>query len=310
MDAPTQTTQTLHQLRASTHEVAWSLWSELGVSSWTPTRHKRWGIELEPLIVLTGSLPEIDVRLRNEVIDWCVTNDRYVSLTQLRRNIVRMHGGQPPAELLTFTATVSQLGRRRWPLAADREPLQITLSGKSSPPQLNSAALYQLRLRAIFGVGARAEILRVLSLDPHELTISQIADRISYTVRQVALDAEMLAGSGIVRRAQGPGPARYTLSDPSSLAALVGERPEVSPRWIEPFTTLFHLIGALQTVVSDELHAPDVELWRLLRQVEERSVDLRIPQDLRRRPSLEGLAGWAVSVADHLATGDVTAYEP
>ena len=246
-----------------------------------------------------GSLPEIDVRLRNEVIDWCVTNDRYISLTQLRRNIARMHGGQPPPQLSEFTATVSQLGRRRWPLAADGEPLHVTLSGKSAPPQLPRPALYQLRLRAIFGVSARAEILRVLSLEPSGLAVAQIANRVAYTVRQVALDAEMLTGSSTVHRAKGPGPAHYALSDPSGLAAFVGERPGFCPRWTEPFTTLFHLIGAFQMVASEKLHAPDVEFWRLLRRAEERTTEMRIPHDLRQRPSLEGLAAWAVTAADH-----------
>lgn len=302
-------TRTLDRLRESTNDLVWSLWSELGVSSWTPTRHAHWGIELEPLIVLTGSLANLDVRLLNEVVDWCVTYDRYISLTQVRRGNALMHGGQPPPELCAFTATVSQLGRRRWPLAAEGRALRVTVSGKSAPPQLAKPALYQLRLRAIFGVSARAEILRVLSLDSSALTVAQIADRVAYTTRQVALDAETLMASGIVHRAQGPGPARYALSDPLGLTAFVGERPAFSPRWTEPFTTLFHVIASLETVASKDLRAPDVELWRLLRRAEQRTASLRIPQDLRQRPSLERLAAWAVTAADQLAAGDPAAFE-
>ena len=302
-------TQTVHRLRTAINDLAWSLWSELGVSSWTPSRHASWGIELEPLIVLTGSLPEIDVRRRNEVIDWCVSNDRFISLAQLRRSIAHLHGGQRPAELSTFTATVSQLGRRRWPLAADGEGLHITLSGKSAPPQLASPALYQLRLRAIFGVSARAEILRVLSREPHELTVTQIADRAATRSGRWLWTPRCSPAAASSTGRGAPAPPGTRSVDPSSLAAFVGERPAFFPRWTEPFTTLFHLMGAFQKVAAAELNAPDVELWRWLRRADECTAGLRIPQDLWRRPSLEGLAAWGVVAADHLATGDAAAYE-
>ena len=60
--------------------LAWSLWGELGASTWE-RRHQGWAIELEPLIAFTAWLAEHDRRLLREAVDWCAANAAFVSLS-------------------------------------------------------------------------------------------------------------------------------------------------------------------------------------------------------------------------------------
>lgn len=52
-------------LAESALDLAWSLWAELGVSSWT-RRHQDWSIEVEPLMAYTAVIAPHDPRLARE----------------------------------------------------------------------------------------------------------------------------------------------------------------------------------------------------------------------------------------------------
>src|SRR3954453_21288824 len=68
-------------------DLAWSLWTELGVRG-VARHHQSWSIDPEALIVLTASLARVDPRLRDESLDWCLRNQRYISRSRLK-NIAR-----------------------------------------------------------------------------------------------------------------------------------------------------------------------------------------------------------------------------
>src|SRR5215469_8967720 len=85
-------------------DLAWSLWSELGVSGWT-RRHQDRAIDLEPLILHSSWLGQFDRRLWGEAIDWCITNSDLVSAVRLK-NLLRTSTARIRQEFGGFSATV------------------------------------------------------------------------------------------------------------------------------------------------------------------------------------------------------------
>lgn len=208
--------------------LAWGAWTELGVSGWTRT-HTDWAIDLEPLILFTASLGDEDPRLRDEATDWCIRNSRYVSRVRLK-NLLR---AEPTATQQAFgelAATVSAHLGTAWPGAA--KPRPYTPTGRSAPPALERPSAAWLRLRAMFGVGARSEILRVLlSTGEGPLSLAAIAEATDFTKRNVADECEGLANAGVLAvRAHG-NRFYYGLAKPAALEAFVGTLPSLRPTW-------------------------------------------------------------------------------
>jgi hypothetical protein len=252
------------ELRKRAHDLAWSLWGQLGVSTWQRA-HEDWAVEVEPLVAFTAFLAPHEPRLLRESVDWCVRHERFVSLHQLRHVLTTQRWPLTGA-VGRFGATVGGHTTRTWPGAARDEPYEIALSGRSRLPDLNRPSLVQLRLRALLGVGARAEIVRVLVSRPNDAwTVTSIADRAAYTRRQVSLDLEMLELAGLVRRGLGPGPKTVAFADPPAVLRLVGPLPNVTPRWAPLLRLVLALIGAVEAISKEPLQAPGAELSRQLR---------------------------------------------
>jgi hypothetical protein len=282
-------------------DLAWSLWGGLGVSSWA-NRHTEWAVEVEPLIVFTAHLGDHDRRLVGESIDWCVQHDRFVSLRQLR-HILTEQPWPRPDDFARLSASVQAHTGRRWPQAESATPHGFELSGKSRLPDLDLPALLQLRLRAIFGVGARAEILRLLLVAPaHRWTLGELAQHVPYTRRQLSNEVEMLALGGVLRRVDRTGAATYGLADRSALVGLVGRMPVVAPRWPPLLSALVSLWAALAR--AGGARQPAVELRRQLRPVEPSltAAGLQLPHDKAFETS--EVLSWSIDLATALSQAD------
>lgn len=248
-------------------DLTWSLWAELGVSSWERS-HADWSVELEPLIAFTAFVVEHDRRLLRETVDWCVENADLVSMHQLR-HVVSAQGWPSRGEIGRFGATVSERSRRTWPDSKDERPYDIEPSGKSELGDLRSASLLQLRLRLIFGVSGRAEIVRMLVSDPiSEWSVARMSSRVAYTRRQVASDLEALRLGGLIRRTQRGGSAAYSLRLPEVVLEVVGERPAVTPRWAPVFRVLTALLETDKKLSQRQRSMPASEVARQLRHLE------------------------------------------
>jgi hypothetical protein len=283
--------------------LAWGLWSELGVSSWRRS-HQDWAVEVEPLIALTGLIGERDPRLLREAVDWCVTNQRFVSLSQLRR-VVTAERWPFVEGIARFSATVGPIVGRRWPGPAEAVPYHLTPSGKSTLPDLSRPSLLPLRLRALFGVGARAEIIRVLLTRAEDLSVKALADRVAYTRRQIELDLEMLVLSGEVSRSTINGPATYALIERAAWRGLLGEMPTLAPAWAPIFRALTGLLEAAQMDAS-ALAEPNVELQRRLRHLADplERAGMQLPGRPRRFGRVSEMMEWTLEVVTALEAGD------
>jgi hypothetical protein len=212
--------------------MAWGAWVDLGVSGWTET-HSDWAIDPEPLIVFTAFLGDEDARLRDEATDWCVRNWRFVSKTRLK-NLVRAQ--PPPARdaFGLFAATVGEHAGVVWPYAA--EPRRFAVTGRSASPHLDKPSMAWLRLRAMFGIGARTEILRYfLSHDDGRSSAAAISAATNYTKRNIAEECETLAHAGVLSVRPMGNRFYYSLAKRTQLEAFLGSMPTITPNWIAMF---------------------------------------------------------------------------
>lgn len=293
------TSDVLDELTERAVALAWSLWAELGVSSWWRA-HEEWAVELEPLVAFTAILREHDPRLFGEAVDWCVANDRFVSLKQYRHVV---NDAQWPyvGPIGDFGATVAAHTKRRWPFHG--QPATQRLSGKSASPDLTTPSTLGLRLRAIMGVSARAEIIRVMLVSPRKTwTVRQVSDRVAYTQRQISSDMDMLAAGGVVTRETGS-PAHFVIADPRRLISLFGPLPKHVLNWGPTFAVLHGVTRGLHEAMAAT--APDTALTRSVRLLapQIRVSGLAVPHPDAYIDYVEVMVNWALHTLRTLAVG-------
>lgn len=119
----------IQQLNDSFAELAWSLWTELGVAG-TFRRHKHCFVPLEELIVLTAAIADYDPRLRDEALDWCSRYHHFVSVSRLKTLVKKI--GTPIFESFSiFASTLNAMTQSNWPIFSEVVPLKLLLSKKS-----------------------------------------------------------------------------------------------------------------------------------------------------------------------------------
>jgi hypothetical protein len=177
-------------------DLAWSLWTELGVSG-QRRNHSKVGVDLEPLLVATAYLSKFDARLRDESLDWCVLNVSYVSSDRLR-NFLRTVDENLREAFGPYAATMKKVRRVSWP--GDGRPFAFSSTRRSVAPDLLRPAVVQLRLRAVFGVSARAETLRWLLDQPdHFFGSLELALKAHYGKDNVADTLDLLTRAGLLQ---------------------------------------------------------------------------------------------------------------
>lgn len=181
-------------LREALVQRAWAQWIALGVSALGPAEQQV--IDPEALVTLTAELKDTDARLRDTSTDWCIAYGRYINATRLRR--VAEEIGSGTEAMGEYAGTVAAGGGPRWPMATDPRSGYRNRQ-KAHLDHLDSLPRLVLRLRAAFGVNARADVLATLALRPGSaLTLADLAGITRFTKRNVALTVDALALSGIV----------------------------------------------------------------------------------------------------------------
>ena len=250
-------------------DLAWSLWSELGVDG-AVRRHDWQAIDLEPLIIYTGHLGGADGRLRASAIDWCIAHARFASAFRLR-NLAERASAATRASFGRFAATVRAHTKAPWPGQGD--PLTLLHPGRIGSPDLRRPSLVQLRLRALVGVSARAEILKLMLADPDRpQPASTLAEDAAYGKGSVAQALDMLTMAGLVQVQPHGNRLLYRLTRPAELALTLQWLPSVFPDW----WPIFSIIEALMDYAHSASGPPQTRtplLQKLL---------LRIDDDLRR----------------------------
>lgn len=256
--------------------LAWGAWTELGVSGWNST-HSDWAIDPEPLIVFTAWLHDRDPRLRDEATDWCIRNWRHVSRARLRSLV----GDAEDDQWGEFAATVSAHSGIAWPGSGLARAYQVT--GRSTLPPLSRPSLAWLRLRAMFGLGARSEILRCFLAQPHSpiKSVATLATQTGYTKRNVSDECEMLERAGLLAQRAKTNRFYYSLARRAELEALIGELPDIRPHWGPVLNIARQLLTLEEASHAVSAKTLPIRVRKALSAVEDDLVELDIDADFR-----------------------------
>jgi hypothetical protein len=226
------TTRLSHEIDGLALDLAWSLWAELGVDG-IRRRHDWQAIDLEPLIIFTAYIGNHDSRLRANSIDWCIANARFASAIRLR-NLAQQASEVTREAFGRYAATVKAHARVPWPSHGD--PLALWTSEHINEPDLRRPSLIQLRLRALVGVSARAEILKLMLADPERgHAASSLADAAAYGKGSVAQSLDMLTMAGVLYVQPTANRLVYRLAHPGELVSALQWLPAVFPDWWPAF---------------------------------------------------------------------------
>lgn len=226
-------------------DLLWSLWEELGVPGTVPRRHRSVVIDPEPLVLFTALHGDLDPRLRDESIDWVVGHDSYLSKARIKR-LLREWSVEADRSFTRYAATVNEHGGLGWP-ADEARPFTFRPRARAVLKDTAAAPLMALRIRAIFGVSARAELIRAFVSRPDAaFTATELAQEISYVRRQVVRALEALMFAGLVRSLRAGKNTRYLLARAEDVATIVAARPARSPRWNGIFLILHELLLLLE----------------------------------------------------------------
>ncbi len=211
----------------------WSLWTELGVPGLARS-HGHFAVDPEPLLVATPWLAMSDARLQAEVMRWCVAHGDRISASRL----LALAATAPPhvrQAFDVFAANLAAQSRVRWRPAAQHHGPRTKAT--KSPPSLpvTRAALVRFRLRAIAGVGARADVLAELISHPDTWVVASDLNHLGYSKRNVSRVLTELAESGLTRSRRSRNAVAFQLGELQPWQALVGGADLTWPRWAALF---------------------------------------------------------------------------
>lgn len=296
-----------HQIGEHLLDLAWSLWTELGVAG-ARRKHRQIAITPEDLLLLTSALSSLDPRLRDESIDWCSRYHGYVSTARLR-SLFKNAQKEQKAALSRYAATVNELAATRWPTTGDARPWKLRSGRKSSLPDLTHPALLHLRLRALFGTGARADVIAVfLGSDTPNISVAEVA-QIGYTKRNIANVLDDLAAGGLLFASKVQNQLRYRWARREALEALVEPLPKKIPNWRPIVDLVLMLYWFVERTEPMPNVVRGVEAANLLPSINRQLVLLQWqPPRLGQNPekSWDKLAQWAVKVIRAVASGSVS----
>lgn len=279
-------------------DLVWSLWEELGVPGVVPRHHGDVFIDPEPLILFTALHGDLDRRLRDESIDWVISYGSYVSKARIKA-LRRDWSARADVSLAHYAATVNEHSDLGWP-DDDGEALSFRPRARALLKDLKASSLISLRIRAIFGVSARAEVIRVFVSRPDgAFTATELADETNYVRRQVVRALDSLQFAGLVRTFRAGANTRYALVRPVDVEAIVATKPAHFPRWASVFRIFHDLLGLLEQGARSGQVEAAIAARRFIEEraseLEKNSVDIpELPTGIAAWPALQR---WAVGVA-------------
>jgi len=292
-----------HALREATLELCWRQWTAAGLAGTREDTQTL--IDPEALLVASLALGRYDARLFDEVLDWAAVNWRLLDTARLKR-VARGASGTQRALLAVVSQMASgdraaakfrdELASAAAHRIADSGALQnlffsqrpdedswvepdpifkaagflrppARLRGLSRRPRAANPACLRFRLRALCGIGSRAEVLAYLLT--HDWAHGRlIADRGAYPQGPVASYLVSLFEAGIVERREEGKKALYRLQGD---LRLVAAEPPRFVDWIRVWPSLNALLEAMRSTPATE------EAWwlRLARSLGENQAALR-----------------------------------
>jgi hypothetical protein len=209
---------------------AWIQWIALGVDATGEGDNAV--VDPEALIALTAELADADARLRDISTDWCVAYGRYVNGSRLKQVVREL--GTPPEAIGEYVATVAAAGGPTWPMATHPRSPYAT-RGKARLESATAVSRLRIRLRAAFGVNARADVLAALLAAPAAgLSVADLARQTRFTKPNVAFAVDALALAGLLEARAVGNERRVALVRSGKLLPGLSA-PVAQPDWVSRF---------------------------------------------------------------------------
>ena len=252
------------QFQEQIFDFLWRQWSTLGIAGRVESKDNRI-IDIEALLLFSLSACRYEPRLFDEIIDWLFQNGQFINVQRLQQIQLKYDFNCGPqistiAELLAkksnYKLKWSGLAKKYYqedrehlffdkdgsplPCPADKDANpeflshglkrgQINLRGYSQSFDLQSPACLLLRLRALLGINARAEILCLLA-SVKEMYPSEAARLTAYYQKTIQTTLVEMAQSGVILTRTSRKEKFYKLK-PGVLDALLNSNGK-SPQWI------------------------------------------------------------------------------
>jgi len=250
------------ELRERMLAFLWRQWAQLGLASAQVESRDGWVILPEALLLLSGTVARWDPRLLDEIIDWLTVNASFVNFPQIKSISRSFRFQSTPVVSAIVSVVQGNNSRLRWrleppepvdnpqplfwrnsqPAPTDLGPTDKTflrfgfargtvnprgLSRRFNPVMPESALL---RLRALLGVTARAEILTYLCTHgaSHPTAISRETGYSQKNIQDTLVD---MAASQVVHIAKLEGRKKTYFVSQKDRATLLYNA-AVSPIWI------------------------------------------------------------------------------
>lgn len=269
-------------------EHLWHQWSALGIMGYATLRHDKWAIDPEALLICSAGFCRYDQRLYDLMLSWLMKYGTLLSPTRVKA-LLRVMPAVDNASLVYVAAQCAQSGDKRWqnlipahgehPESAKalfRNPDDTPVLPAHSEDALarkhgfiRNAFMYQdkskqvlpdnkatllLRMRSLFGVSARADIITHLAMNA--CTISELVDQSGYarsSIKEVLVELE--AGNSVETVGQQARNVAYVLTCADSLRRMMN-MPGSSPvHWRHVYSALMllwqHLIALCRIPLSE-----------------------------------------------------------
>ena len=212
----------------------WTQWVALGsLLAPVESRRARSIIDLEALVLLSLHIQTEERRLLDTVAWWAHVGSRLTSLQRLR-SVAKQFPGETDAEgLEQFAGFAMEAGDRRWAKLAESRTMSRPrdLKGPEEPILIEASALWP-RLRAAFGVGAKADTLVfLLGLRGAWASTKVISFATGYSSVTIRRAAGEMAQARLIRETEGR-PVEY-VAPPQPWAELLELYPNPD-RWDAP----------------------------------------------------------------------------
>ncbi len=255
-------------LREAVLSRIWAQWIALGVDA--VGADDPGVVDPEALIAATAELGDMDARLRDASTDWCVAFGRYVNGSRLKQVVREL--GTPADSIGEYVATVHAAGGPAWPMATGARP-EYASRGKARMDSAMPLPRLRIRLRAAFGVNARADVLAaLLSERGTGLSVSDLARRTRFTKPNVAFAVDALVLAGLVQARPVGNERRLLLAGKREI--LPGLQPGmVQHDWVTRFGVILRVLR-----FADQMD----EMSTLVRAIEAKAVVQPLIEGIRR----------------------------
>ncbi len=214
-----------HLARGAAVDAAWRQWAALGAS--VEGSRPLTILDPEALVLASLALVPHERRLGDVLLWWASVGAPLLSVQRTRSLAKNLFPGSADA-LTAFAASAVAAGDRRWKRLAGSEGIDGRPGKGASQPDLSDPSALVLRLRAAFGVSAKADLFAVLLGTEHPLTVRELADASAYSTVAVRVALGEMAQARTAAPT-GASPAAYRLLDATEWSALLAGGPR--PRW-------------------------------------------------------------------------------